>query len=155
MVLMAEPELTSIFDMERDRAHEARLDAEAEADYAARRVVPHERVRAWFAKLAKADAVQEADVWFVRVVWTRTALRGIWRAHDYIADFNPHAAQFMLDALFAAGDGLADFPHHGRTVPGSVLREMQTVRPYVIRYRLAGEDVVILRVRHCGTGGSG
>ena len=54
---MAEPEPRSIFDMEPDADHEARLDAEAEADYAAGRVVPHERVRTWLAKLAKGERV--------------------------------------------------------------------------------------------------
>jgi predicted transcriptional regulator len=52
---MAEPK--SIFDLEPDDAHEARLDAEAEADYAAGRVVPHERVDEWLAKLAKGERV--------------------------------------------------------------------------------------------------
>jgi predicted transcriptional regulator len=48
---MAEPK--SIFEVEPDEAHEARLDAEAEADYAAGRVVPHERVDEWLAKPAQ------------------------------------------------------------------------------------------------------
>ncbi len=47
----------SIFDMPPDAAHEARRDADAEADYAAGRVVPHERVRDWLAKLAKGERV--------------------------------------------------------------------------------------------------
>ena len=42
---MAEPEMKSVFDIESDEAVEARLDAEAEADYKAGRFVPHERVR--------------------------------------------------------------------------------------------------------------
>jgi predicted transcriptional regulator len=54
---MAEPYLKSIFDMEPDAATEARLDAEAEADYAAGRFVPHERVRAWLLKLARGEKV--------------------------------------------------------------------------------------------------
>lgn len=54
---MAESEIKSIFDMEPDAAHEARLDAEAEADYVAGRVVPHERVREWLAKLARGERV--------------------------------------------------------------------------------------------------
>ena len=36
---------------------EAALDAEAEADYAAGRVVPHERVREWLARLARGERV--------------------------------------------------------------------------------------------------
>ena len=52
---MADTEVNSIFDMEADEALEARLDAEAEAAYAAGRVVPHERVREWLTKLAKGE----------------------------------------------------------------------------------------------------
>jgi toxin ParE1/3/4 len=84
----------------------------------------------------------------VRVVWTRTALRGVWRAYDYIVDFNPPAAVRMAEALLKAGDSLETFPHRGRLVRGTALRELVTVSPYIIRYRIAGDDVVILRVRH-------
>ena len=28
------------------------------------------------------------------------------------------------------------------------MRELVSVHPYIIRYRIAGDDVVILRVRH-------
>ena len=50
---MAETKTRSIFDMPPDTAAEARLDAEAEADVAALRVVPHERVRDWLRQLAQ------------------------------------------------------------------------------------------------------
>ena len=52
---MAEAEDQSIFEIEPDAAHEERLDAEAEADYAAGRVVPHNRVREWLLKLARGE----------------------------------------------------------------------------------------------------
>jgi hypothetical protein len=54
-VPMADPEVLSIFDLEPDEAFEARLDAEAEADIAAGRVVPHETVAAWLDALAKRE----------------------------------------------------------------------------------------------------
>lgn len=54
---MAEPSVKSIFDIESDAATEKRLDAEAEADYAAGRFVPHERVREWLLKLARGEKV--------------------------------------------------------------------------------------------------
>lgn len=44
---MSDTEPTSVFDMEPDEAHEARLDALAEADVAAGRVVPHAKVVEW------------------------------------------------------------------------------------------------------------
>jgi addiction module RelE/StbE family toxin len=84
----------------------------------------------------------------VRVVWTRTALRGVWRAYDYISDFNPPAAIRMAEALLEAGDSLTNFPHRGRLVRGTAIRELITVSPYIIRYRITGDVVVILRVRH-------
>lgn len=43
--------------MEPDEAHEARLDAEAEAAYAAGHFVEHERVCEWLTKLAKGERV--------------------------------------------------------------------------------------------------
>lgn len=84
----------------------------------------------------------------MRVVWTKTALRGVWRAHDYIVDFNTQAAAAMAQALLDAGDSLVNFPHRGRPVRGTAMRELVSVVPYIIRYRVAGDDVVILRVRH-------
>lgn len=54
---MAETKARSIFDMPPDAAAEARLDAEAEADVVAGRVVPHERVREWLKRLAKGEKV--------------------------------------------------------------------------------------------------
>ena len=56
-VLMAKADTKSIFDRPADAVAEARLDAEAEADCAAGRVVPHERVREWLAKLARGERV--------------------------------------------------------------------------------------------------
>ncbi len=93
----------------------------------------------------------------MRVVWTRTALRGVARAYDYIFDFNPQAAARMAVALMAAGDSLVNFPHRGRPVRGKIarqpgrdttMRELVSVSPYIIRYRIEGDTVIILRVRH-------
>ena len=54
----------------------------------------------------------------------------------------------MAEALLAAGDSLVNYPFRGRPVPGTFLRELVTVSPYIIRYRIDGDEVVILRVRH-------
>ena len=53
----SDTETTSIFDIEPDEELEAQLDAEAEADVAAGRVVPHERVREWLMQLARGQKV--------------------------------------------------------------------------------------------------
>ena len=52
---MADTDTPSIFDMEPDAAHEARLDAKALADVASGRVVPHATVREWLTKLASGE----------------------------------------------------------------------------------------------------
>jgi predicted transcriptional regulator len=54
---MADNKPRPIFDTPPDAAVEARLDAEAEADYAAGRVVPHARVREWLQRLMKGERV--------------------------------------------------------------------------------------------------
>jgi predicted transcriptional regulator len=53
--MAAEPDPKSIFDMEPDEAHEARLDAEAMADYAAGRIVPHAEVVKWLESWGKPN----------------------------------------------------------------------------------------------------
>ena len=84
----------------------------------------------------------------MRVVWTVPAVRDVWRAHAYLLEFNPRAAQRIAEALFDAGDSLEEFPYRGRPVRGTAMRELLSVDPYVIRYAVVGDDVVILRVRH-------
>ncbi len=55
---MADTHVESIFDIPSDEATEARLDAAAEADYAAGRVIPHERMAEWLTRLAKGERVR-------------------------------------------------------------------------------------------------
>jgi hypothetical protein len=56
-VITADTDAKSIFGTEADEAAEARLDAEAEADYAAGRVLSHERMCEWLTKLAEGERV--------------------------------------------------------------------------------------------------
>jgi addiction module RelE/StbE family toxin len=84
----------------------------------------------------------------MRVVWTEPALDGIASAYDYLVQFNPRAAAHVAETLLKEGDGLEHFPERGRRVPGTNMRELVTSYPYIIRYRIEGDVVVILRVRH-------
>ncbi len=45
-------------DLDFDTSSGEALDAEAEADLAALRVIPHERMRDWLLKLAKGESAQ-------------------------------------------------------------------------------------------------
>ena len=84
----------------------------------------------------------------MRVVWTVRALGGIAIAYEYIFGFNPRAAMQVAQGLLDAADSLANFPHRGRPVGKTGMRELVTSYPYVIRYRVTGDRVVIPRVRH-------
>lgn len=84
----------------------------------------------------------------MEVIWSPTALREVVRIFDYLTDFNPRAAAEVFNALIEMGDGLANFPHRGRPVRNSDLREVMTSYPYIIRYRVTRDAVRILRVRH-------
>ena len=84
----------------------------------------------------------------MQVIWSPAALREIAGIYRYIAQFNPSAAAGLADELLSAGDSLETFPNRGRPVPGTALRELTVVYPYIIRYRVADDHVRILRVRH-------
>ena len=87
-----------------------------------------------------------------KIVWSRRALFNLQAIRDYIAQFNPFAADKVADEIIATGEQLALFPGRGRMVPGKDMREMMTSYPYVIRYRIAGDQVIILRIRHMARG---
>jgi addiction module RelE/StbE family toxin len=84
----------------------------------------------------------------MRVLWPPTTVREVWRIYEYVHQFNPKAAAHLADRLFQAGARLSSEPYRGRPVPGTTLRELLIVYPYIIRYEVVGDEVHILRVRH-------
>ncbi|MBV9747876.1 MAG: type II toxin-antitoxin system RelE/ParE family toxin [Acetobacteraceae bacterium] len=82
-----------------------------------------------------------------RVVWSPAALDEVARIYSYVAASSPVAAARLARALKTAGDSLAQFELRGRLVGGN-LRELTVVYPYIIRYRISGDTIRILRVRH-------
>ena len=82
------------------------------------------------------------------VVWSNTALSHLRFIRAYVEQFNPKAARELAAGLIEAGNSLETFPHRGRIVPGTDKRELVTAYPYIIRYRIVGDVVRILRVRH-------
>ena len=82
-----------------------------------------------------------------KIVWTDEAVGHLEAIVAYISAFNPAAAGRFGERLIAVADSLAEFPDRGRD-GGDGRREMTTVRPYVLRYRVEADRVIILRIRH-------
>lgn len=81
-----------------------------------------------------------------RVIWTRRAIGNLEAIRSYIGQLSPLAAQRMALRLKSAGESLKDQPMRGRSA--GARRELTTIPPYLIRYRIDGEQVTILEVRH-------
>ena len=82
-----------------------------------------------------------------QILWTDEAVGNLEAIVTYISAFNPAAAARFAERLVAVADSLAEFSERGREV-GEGRREMTTVWPYILRYRVEGEKVLILRIRH-------
>lgn len=82
-----------------------------------------------------------------RIVWTDEAVGNLEAIVTYISAFNPAAAARLAERLIAVADSLAEFSERGRDA-GEGRREMTIVWPYVLRYRVSGDAVFILRIRH-------
>ncbi|MFD1787323.1 type II toxin-antitoxin system RelE/ParE family toxin [Sphingomonas floccifaciens] len=82
-----------------------------------------------------------------KVVWPDAAVDDLDAIGDYIRTFDPSAARSIRLRLIQLGESLAHFPNRGRpSIRGA--RELASVPPYVLRYRVYGEFVVILSIRH-------
>jgi plasmid stabilization system protein ParE len=82
-----------------------------------------------------------------KIVWTDEAVEHLEAITAYIAAFNPAAAIRLGERLITVADSLTEFSERGRDA-GEGRREMTTVWPYVLRYRVEGETVIVLRIRH-------
>jgi len=86
-----------------------------------------------------------------KIVWTDEAIAQLDGIGAYIAIDDPLAAAALADRLIALADSLAQFPNRGRPA-GTSSRELSNVWPYILRYRVEGSTVVILRIRHGARG---
>ncbi|MDP1027508.1 type II toxin-antitoxin system RelE/ParE family toxin [Sphingomonas sp. KR1UV-12] len=82
-----------------------------------------------------------------RVVWRNQALDDLDDIITYLEQFDAKAADRYYVRLFTLGESLRDFPHRGRPA-GNGERELVTVPPYVLRYRVDSDSVMILSVSH-------
>jgi len=85
----------------------------------------------------------------VRVVWTEPAARALENIQDYIARDNRRAAWEVAQRVRQAVNQLEEYPKMGRTgrVRGTLELVIQGL-PYIVPYRIKGNDVQILSVFH-------
>jgi addiction module RelE/StbE family toxin len=82
-----------------------------------------------------------------RIIWTAEAVENLEAICIYVSAFNPAAAARLAERLIDLADSLAEYSERGRDA-GAGKREMTIVWPYILRYRVDGDTVVILRIRH-------
>jgi addiction module RelE/StbE family toxin len=85
----------------------------------------------------------------MRVRWLNSALRAVRTIHSRVAADNPQAAAGVVRRIQGSVSHLSAFPESGR--PGRVAGTREVVvpkLPYLIVYRINGDDVEILRVFH-------
>lgn len=82
-----------------------------------------------------------------KIVWTDEALEHLEAIVTYVSVYDLAAAERLGQRLIAVADSLADYSDRGRDAGGG-RREMTTVWPYILRYRVDEATVTILRIRH-------
>ncbi len=85
----------------------------------------------------------------MKVLWTPQAASDLNEAFDYIAADSPDSAIRVADRIHHQVTNLAKMPYIGRIgeVPGT--RELIFHPwPYIAVYKIAGDEIRIIRVRH-------
>ena len=85
----------------------------------------------------------------MQIVWAAAAQLDVAVIRAHIAAENPRAAERQVRLVINAIARLADFPELGRVGRIEGTRELVVSRtPYLVAYRLAGNEIEILRVLH-------
>lgn len=85
------------------------------------------------------------------LIWTLSARDDVIRLREFIKPYNPEAARKAAENLKKAASLLIENPHIGKPLEHREDRELIVPigrRGYVIRYRVVGDEIIILRIWH-------
>jgi toxin ParE1/3/4 len=82
------------------------------------------------------------------VEWLPRAVEQLLSIIDYVSEDSPAAAVELGQSIREKTTTLTTYPNRYRTGRVKGTREMVVMPNYIIVYRIAGERVQILRVRH-------
>lgn len=86
------------------------------------------------------------------LLWLPEAQQDIVRLYELLHEKSPTAAQKMINTLLKGADHLQTFPEMGKPMEDELQRRELFVPfgagAYVLRYKLSGDQVVIIRVWH-------
>jgi toxin ParE1/3/4 len=83
----------------------------------------------------------------MNLIWTRSARFDLRQIQDFYFRRNPVAALELIDDIVSAAMKLEGFPELGRAADSSKVRLWQVPgRPYLLPYRIVGNDIEILAV---------
>jgi plasmid stabilization system protein ParE len=85
----------------------------------------------------------------MNVVYAPRALRYLQGIAEYMRQRSPAGLLNILTAIKSSVDALAAFPEIGRSMNDFGHRRMPVLRyPYAIFYRIAGNELIVLHIRH-------
>jgi len=85
----------------------------------------------------------------MKLRWLKNGLKSLRSAHQFIAVVNPEVASKVVIRIERSVERLKEYPLSGRTGTVTGTREIVVPGlPYLIVYRVTGNEVQILRVFH-------
>jgi toxin ParE1/3/4 len=85
----------------------------------------------------------------MNIAYAPRALRDLKSIGAYLTERNPEGAASVLGAIKSSIDTLSFFPQIGRLIDEAGHRRVPVVRyPYMIFYRIDGNELLILHIRH-------
>lgn len=85
----------------------------------------------------------------MKLEWLPTALADRDAIYDYISTDSRRAAVQVDEKIERQADGLMEYPNRGRVGRQRLTRELIVLgAPYIVVYRVASDNILILRVLH-------